>query len=164
MPCSYDGNGSGRVAENSVPVFAECRQVRGMLTNREAGLNECRHLELPWRSSRSWEPLVCLILKLNQPQRSRQSRPETVQVQVQYPDQESPPVSDLVDRLRGGFARAVPGLRLDTDQNWRRTRLSGLRRRRELEAVTRHHPVVVIGRCSSVAGYLVPGLRLCRGE
>src|SRR6202011_3958213 len=55
-------------------------------------------------------------------------------------------VRHLVDQLRGGFARAVAGLRLDAQQDRRGAALRVLQRGRELERVRREYAVVVIAR------------------
>ena len=63
----------------------------------------------------------------------------------------------LLDAHPGRLAGAVPGARLDADQDRRRSRLRRLHGRGELEAVRRHHPVVVIG-CGDQRGRIALAL------
>ena len=73
-------------------------------------------------------------------------------------------VGALVDLLAGRLARAVAGLGLDADQHRRRAGLRRLQRRGELEAVRRHHAIVVVAGRHQRRRILRPGLRFCSGE
>src|SRR5690349_14376089 len=66
-------------------------------------------------------------------------------VHVQISCQECPRVADLFNLLGDRLPRTVSGFGLDADEYWRNPSLVSLQRSRELEAVPRHHAIIVIG-------------------
>jgi hypothetical protein len=66
---------------------------------------------------------------------------------MQLADQERESIGGFLDQFRGWLACAMPGTRLDADQDRRRTGLRRLQRGCVFETVAWHHAVIVIRRC-----------------
>ena len=85
-------------------------------------------------------------------------------VHAQGADEKRPAIGGFVDDLARRLAGAVPGFGLDLNEHGTGACLNGLQRSRELERMTRHDPVVVIGGRDQRGGVGDPGAQLVQRD